>query len=119
MIQGYRMSLFKSKSSKSKLPNTKKIAEHSRVFCFKFNDICRQERHAGPVSGGGQGLIINHQKQNKKKMGLKHWIVRNNKFKTYLCISFFGWGTPWGIEFFQLNMSNPIFQTFDYISKRG
>ena len=52
-------------------------------------------------------------------MGLKRWIVRNNKFKTYLCISFFGWGTPWGIEFFQLNMSNPIFQTFDFISKRG
>ena len=44
------MSLFKSKCSKSKLPNMKKIAEHSKVFCFKFNDICRQERHAVTVS---------------------------------------------------------------------
>ena len=44
------MSLFKSKCSKSKLPNTKKIAEHSKVFCFKFTDICRQDRHAVTVS---------------------------------------------------------------------
>jgi hypothetical protein len=44
------MSLFKSKYSKSKLPNMKKIAEHSKVFCFKFTDISRQERHAGHVS---------------------------------------------------------------------
>ena len=47
------MSLFKSKCSKSKLPNMKKIAEHSKVFCFKFNDICRQERHAVTVSSIG------------------------------------------------------------------
>ena len=44
------MSLFKSKCSKSKLLNTKKIAEHSKVFCFKFTDISRQERHAVTVS---------------------------------------------------------------------
>ena len=44
------MSLFKSKCSKSKLPNMKKIAEHSKVFYLKFTDICRQERHAVTVS---------------------------------------------------------------------
>ena len=46
------MSLFKSKCSKSKLPNMKKIAEHSKVFYLKFTDICRQERHAVTVSPG-------------------------------------------------------------------
>ena len=44
------MSLFKSKCSKSKLLNTKKIAEHSKVFCFKFTDSSRQEHDAVTVS---------------------------------------------------------------------
>ena len=56
------MSLFKSKCSKSKLLNTKKIAEHSKVFCFKFTDISRQERHAGPVSKNID-FILNQQIQ--------------------------------------------------------
>ena len=46
MIQGYRMSLFKSKCSKSKLLNTTKIAEHSKVFYLKFTDSSRQEHDA-------------------------------------------------------------------------
>ena len=51
------MSLFKSKCSKSKLPNTKKIAEHSKVFCFKFTDICRQDRHAVTVSSNKNQML--------------------------------------------------------------
>ena len=51
------MSLFKSKCSKSKLLNSKKIAEHSKVFCFKFTDISRQERHAGTANQTGGGPI--------------------------------------------------------------
>ena len=54
MIQGYRMSLFKSKCSKSKLPNTKKIAEHSKVFYLKFTDSSRQEHDAVRISSLGQ-----------------------------------------------------------------
>ena len=50
MIQGYRMSLFKSKCSKSKLLNTTKIAEHSKVFYLKFTDSSRQEHDAVTVS---------------------------------------------------------------------
>ena len=52
MIQGYRMSLFKSKCSKSKLLNKTKIAEHSEVFYLKFTDSSRQERDAVTVSLG-------------------------------------------------------------------
>ena len=47
------MSLFKSKCSKSKLPNMKKIAEHSKVFYLKFTDSSRQEHDAVTVSVGG------------------------------------------------------------------
>ena len=50
MIQGYRMSLFKSKCSKSKLLNTTKIAEHSKVFYLKFTDSSRQEHDAVRIS---------------------------------------------------------------------
>ena len=47
------MSLFKSKYSKSKLPNMKKIAEHSKVFYLKFTDSFRQEHDAVRISGLG------------------------------------------------------------------
>ena len=47
---------------KIKIAEHKKIAEHSKVFCFKFTDISRQERHAGPVSKNID-FILNQQIQ--------------------------------------------------------
>ena len=33
-------------------------------------------------------------KEKTKNMGLKHWILHNNHFKTHLFFSIFGWGGP-------------------------
>ena len=37
-------------------------------------------------------------KNNKKNMGLKHWILPNNQFKTHLFFSILGWGDPFQLR---------------------
>ena len=51
-----------------------------------------------PPKGGGGGVSTRFstkkKKQNKKNMGLKHWILPKDHFKTHLFFSIFGWGDP-------------------------
>ena len=46
--------------------------------------------------GGGPPPIFQKKKKKKKKknMGLKHWILPKDHFKTHLFFSIFGWGDP-------------------------
>ena len=42
----------------------------------------------------GRGAATADFPLKKKNMGLKHWILPNNHFKTHLFFSIFGWGGP-------------------------
>ena len=46
----------------------------------------------GPLKGGPSGSKFSL--RTKKKMGLKHWILPKDHFKTHLFFSIFGWGDP-------------------------
>ena len=44
--------------------------------------------------GGVSDRQFSTKKKKQKNMGLKHWILPNNQFKTHLFFSIFGWGGP-------------------------
>ena len=46
-----------------------------------------------PKRGGGVSTLFSTKKKNKN-MGLKHWILPKDHFKTHLFFSIFGWGDP-------------------------
>ena len=49
----------------------------------------------GGVGGGCQRQVFSTKKEKKKNnMGLKHWILPKDHFRTHLYFSFFGWGDP-------------------------
>ena len=74
------MSLFKSKCSKSKLPNRRKIAEHSKVFYLKFTDSSRQERHTAPISNFVRMFKINQWKVLRIRTS-KQWVIKKQLMK--------------------------------------
>ena len=49
-------------------------------------------------SGGNFTQFREGVKKNKKNVGLKHWILHKDQFKTHLFLQFFGGGTLFSLD---------------------
>ena len=68
----------------------------------------KKKKKSGKVHEGGGGAAPDFplKKQTKKNMGLKHWILHKDPYKTHLFFSIFGWGTLLSLDLGSKGVSN-------------